>query len=295
VQFTDLTVPLCVSGGPAVRRVKAWSGTVMSHLRPRRWAQLERGEPGDHFSRTDRLMMAALVRRHQRDHDYGTFAAMHRWFWSGEQATRFHDQADVRFEDYWRRYHDAIVEPVQKLIDGHPHRFGTVCEIGTGSGRVLKDLQARLRGARRYIGLDLCVDQIRSNRARFANAADPRFVADDALEWIPREAQPGWLYFTNDGVLEYFAPDALRALLTDIAQQQGPAGFALIEPLVDDYDLENERESRTYGLELSFSHPYPRLFRECGWTIRWQQDARLPHGRYLMLVAETGSPADPRG
>jgi len=262
-------------------------GRGLGLLRPRRLGQLERGEVGAALSRGDRWLLAALVARHERAGTLGQLGALHDWLWSSTQALRFHEQAQARFDSWWRARHSAILEPLQQALQAQPGRYDTLCEIGCGSGLVLQDLADRLPQLRQLIGLDLNATQIARNRVHYAGEPRLRFDSGDAAAWLRRHAEPGWILFSNAGVLEYFAPDKLAALLAELAATRRPLAIASVEPLADDYDLQHETASRIYGPERSWSHPYPRLYREAGLEILWQREQRVGGLRWLLLFAGT--------
>ena len=76
---------------------------------------------------------------------------------------------------------------------------GGLCEIGCGSGLVLRHLSTVLGELREFVGIDLSEAQCRLNRVRFA-ATRLRFESADAIEWIRANVLPGRVYFTNGGV-----------------------------------------------------------------------------------------------
>jgi len=286
--------PLCWDESPLERRVKAAVGTVLSRLLPARVARLQLGESPISLDGTDRLMVAALVERYMRQREFDALGVMHRWSWRGLTAPMFNRGASARYVERWLPHHSRIYAPIQTLLDLPPTRFHTCCEIGSGSGMVLADLRRRLHGPREFIGLDLNVDQVKAAARRYARIERLDFVAGDATEWIPQNAGPGWMYLSHDGVLGFFTPRMLLNLLGHIADLGHPSAFALVEPLPQDFDLLNTRDSQVWGADATFVHPYPRLFRSAGWRVRWHREFRLPHGRYLMLLAETRQGGRPR-
>lgn len=59
---------------------------------------------------------------------------------------------------------------------------------------------------------------------------------------------------------------------------------ALVEPLYDDFDLENETSSRASGTENSFTHHYPLLLQESGFEIEFQKEPEMEF-RWMMMIA----------
>lgn len=288
MDIVDVQFPLARARPGLRQSLKCLLGRALMPLFPLRLQQLQRGDVGERLGRVDRLLLAALVARHEKAGSLDQLGALHDWLWASEQATRFHDQAQARFDDWWLQHHSAILEPLTREISDHPGTWTTLCEIGCGSGLVLADLARRLPTLQQFVGLDLSAAQI--SRSRQAHAANPRlrFEAGDGAAWLRGHAAPGWLLFSNAGVLEYFAPDKLLGLLRDLAQTRPPLAIASIEPIADDYDLQRETASRIYGPERSWSHNYPRLYREAGFELLWQRELRVGGLRWLLLFARAG-------
>jgi SAM-dependent methyltransferase len=230
------------------------------------------------------MMIAALARRHERAGTLGQLSALHRWMWAGDEAVKFHQQAQGRFVTWWLASHCAIVEPLRQAIAARAGQITTLCEIGCGSGLVLEDLSRRLPEIDRFIGLDLSPTQTQRNRARFSDAR-LQFEAGDATSWIPGQAKTGWAFLTNAGVLEYLSETQLASLLAGIAERLRPAVFALLEPIPKDYDLCREIQSRPHSFEKSLGHNYPHWLKANGWTISHQSELQSTGDRFLMVVA----------
>jgi SAM-dependent methyltransferase len=281
----DVQFPLAVSGQPSLKSaLKVRAGLLLASLMSQRATRLSQGQGAPDLSLADRLIIAGLVRRHERQGTLEQLNGLHDWLWSSRQAVAFHEQAQARFQSWWLDTHSAIVQPLRDEIQANPGCYSTLCEIGCGSGLVLADLAQRLPQLERLIGLDLSPEQIERNRARFADMPKLTFESGDAAVWMRDHAQPGTIYFSNAGVLEYFPEAKLRAMLRQIAALQ-PAAFAIVEPIDCQHDLERQFQSRNYGAERSWSHHYPHLFRDSGYTIRWQREIGFAGLRWLMLVA----------
>jgi SAM-dependent methyltransferase len=229
----------------------------------------------------ERLVLAALLARHSR-RDPQDVARAHRAYWTSEEVVAHHVTLAERFSSAFLGKHFPMVEALETLLDGG--RYHTLCEIGCGSGLVLDYFAKRWPALRALIGLDLSNEQTALNKRSYADAR-LRFVAADASAWIPEEAEAGTVFVTYDGVLQYFTEAALDSLLRALAGR-GPIGFAIIEPIASDYDLDNEERSRLFGGEMSFSHNYPLMFARAGFRTRWRRE--LPEGRYLMMIATLG-------
>lgn len=292
VAIRDVQYPLTQSPSRVRQGMRVLAGWLLGVAMPARRQRLLRGEPGrDRLGIADRLIIAALVWQHRRSGTLGALSGLHRWLWQSEQAERVHAQADARFRAWWLGRHSAIVEPLQAALDDFAVAglsVTTLCEIGCGTGRVLADLAMRLPGPPRLLGLDLSPGQVEVNRQTYANQPRLQFEVADATVWLPAHAGPRWVYLVNGGVLEYFSEAMLEALLRGIAERHGPAIFALVEPIADDYDLDRETASRPYNSELSFGHNYLHWLQRCGWQIRHHSRQDVGGVRWLLAVAETG-------
>lgn len=218
-------------------------------------------------------------------------------YW-GEYASKFHDDWDDRFEriflgrdlevvallDAWIAERADAGEPAEHLY-----------EIGCGGGRLLAFLAERYPALFEFTGIDLGSTRIEINRATYP---DPRlqFHATEAVSWIPEHAKPGGIFLTNGGVFEYFLEEELRHLFRWIATQREPSAILLIETIGTDHDIATERQSLVYGREMAFSHNYPHLLGEAGFTIRHcservgsEEDGG---GRWIRIFATTASLED---
>jgi SAM-dependent methyltransferase len=281
----DVQFPMAAAAQPGFKgRLKQQIGGLLATLMTQRAARLAQGQVAGDLSLTDRLVIAALVRRHERQGTLDQLNGLHDWLWSSRQALAFHEQAQARFQSWWLDTHSAIVAPLLDEIAAAPGRYRRLCEIGCGSGLVLNDLAQRLPQMEQLIGLDLSAEQIARNRERYASVSRMSFDSGDAAAWLQTNAQPGWIYFSNAGVLEYFPEARLRGLLRQTANR-APAMFAIVEPVDHGHDLEQQLASKNYGAERSWSHNYPHLFRDCGYTLRWQREIEFGGMRWMMLIA----------
>ena len=284
MNISDVQFPLTLPRSPVRRWLKTCIGAVLCQLMPSRVRDLYAGKVGTRLNTIDRVLIAALVSRHEREGTLDKLAGLQRWLWEGQQAVDFHAQAESRFQSWWLDGASRIVQPIQMQLQIQAGRIHTLCEIGCGSGLVLDDLRQKLPEISNFVGLDLSAAQTERNRVRFS-APSIRFEAGDASAWIPANAAAGWLYFTNAGVLEYFSESQLKALFSAIVNQKQPAMFALVEPIAHDYDLKAEHRSRPFSSERTFSHHYIHLLTLCGWTVQWNSELRVETSRHLMVVA----------
>ena len=233
----------------------------------------------------DRLMREAIAHHALSQPDQSQLSQLHQDYWRGEQGTLYHEQHRDKFEFVWGHF-SFVLDDLKNLLAQNP-QFKTLCEIGTGSGQLLDHLAHELPELDAFIGIDLSPDTIEANRRKYTH---PKltFLADDAKAWIEQNAGPNWVYVTFRGVLEYFTEADLSALLTHIVQQRQPAIFICVEPVDRDHDLETALESRLYGEEFSFSHNYPHLFRQSGFTVLHTSHQTLYYHKEHLTLAAVG-------
>jgi trans-aconitate methyltransferase len=275
--------PLTLSPHRGVLRLKRALGALLCVLRPDAAAALRRGEGLWDLSLPQRAMLSALAHEAEQRGDLEPF--VHRQlqqFWSSDGAADFHDDHQRHFEDHFLGEGLASLLAVERRIaDG---RFGTVCEIGCGHGRVIHYLSRRLTGARQFIGIDLSAEQVRRNAQRFP-ADNLRWIAGDAARWITSNGAPGWVFLTHNGVLEYFCRDDLQRLFGAISRRMRPAVISLHEPLALHHDLCRDLASRSFGQERSFSHNYLNLLSQAGFEIEHRSEHLTVSQRHVRIVA----------
>ncbi len=260
------------------------TGRALIAAFPAQASRLKAGHVPAAPSRWDRLLLAGLVDTHLRLGKIEELSALHDWVWEGDLAVDFHARAESRFADVFLAHHSAIVPALQDAITATGGDYTTLCEIGCGSGLVLDHLSRELAGDRHCIGLDMSARQVALNQRRFA-AQPLEFAAGEGIAWVLRNGQRKSIFVTYGGVLEYFPAKRLQALLGWIATALAPALVAIVEPLADGHDADADPESRPFGAENTFSHPYPRAFAQAGLEILWRRELRLQGQRWLLLVA----------
>jgi SAM-dependent methyltransferase len=268
-------------------------GSALLSLMPRRAAALKAGQLPDDPDFVDDMLIAALVRDHERRGRLHELTALHDWFWAkGQVAVEFHRFAESRFEHWFLGHHVAIVAALRAALASDDGRYAALCEIGCGSGLVLQHLAREFPAIPRVVGLDLCADQVTLNRSRYAGER-MEFEAGDGLGWIAEHASPGWVYFVCGGVLEFFGRDKVLALYGLLASRLAPAMLAMVEPLADDHDLGSEPQSKVYGAENTFSHNHVELLRVAGFDVLSRAEQHVDGQRWLLLVARAPAAARP--
>lgn len=272
-------------------------GSALLALMPGRAAALKAGRLPECPDLVDHVLIAGLVHDHQRRGRLDELTALHDWYWAnGHAAVRFHEFAETRFERWFLGHHVAIVPALRAALEASDVRHGALCEIGCGCGRALQHLAREFESIPRIVGLDLCTEQVERNRARYAGER-MQFEAGDAPAWIERHAAPGWVYFVNGGVLEFFSREKVLGLFQLLGSRLAPSILAMVEPLCDDHDLEREAQSKAYGAENTFSHNHLALLSRAGFDVLSRAEQRVDGQRWLLVVARsTGAArATPRG
>jgi hypothetical protein len=279
-----ITFPLGISSSRWQRRATLAAGYTAAALLPSRVAAIRNGQAGEHLSAVDRLIVSALVHRAQKRHEpLDQLAYLHRRVWESDTVTAYHAAVEERFTTWFLPHQAVVIDALERDLAVQPGRFTTLCEIGSGSGLTLDHLSRRLAatGIEHFLGLDLSVAQVEQNAQRFPAC---RFIAGDATQWIPAHGGSGWVYFCCGGVLEYFPQAVLLALLRHTAGQS-PVRWVIVEPIDAAHDLARQPASQTFGFENTWSHNYPQLLREAGFTVLYDHDLRFHGMRWQLAMA----------
>ena len=270
---------------PESKRKKLELGRKMTSLFRRRAQKLKDGKTSIYLGAFDRLLRNGLYAKAYEERDFKTQRDMFAQYWAQEA-----DEVSYNWED---RFKTDFLGGNVKLIDELENLMATrsykrLYEIGCGHGHLLEYLHNRFPDLPALVGIDISHEQIEKNKETYKQ---PRicFQAADAGRWLKEHAEPGSIYLTNGGVLEYFLESELQELFAFLATSRAPLVIGLIECVGKDHDLEEERFTHLYGRELSFSHNYPHLLREAGLDIVHQSEymGTREHGsgRWLRILA----------
>ncbi|HUH29222.1 class I SAM-dependent methyltransferase [Gelidibacter sp.] len=215
---------------------------------------------------SERLMRAALLKKLDKTQDYDTIAEQNRNFWINNSATVLFSELEDTFNTDFLPHCTFIFELLKKELSNHPEEFHTIVEIGTGNGDVLNYLSTEFPEIKSFIGIDLSMDQIEINKDRFSDNKKLEFIDSDALDWVKEYGQGNTVFVTSRGVLEYFIESRLQELFYEI-NSLGKTIFIAIEPNGADHNFDTNPSSQLYGHEPSFSHNYPRLFKNAGFVL----------------------------
>lgn len=243
-------------------------GNALVFLRPKRAKQLS--EEGmtlilNKMSITDRLMRAAILRKLEQESDYKTLETLHQNYWENK-GDAFFSATESRFENDFLPNWSFVFDLLKEELANQNIQFKTLVEIGTGNGSVLNYLCSELAMVDHFVGLDLSAEQIKKNNEKYKSNARLEFVASDGFEWVKKHGQGHTIFVTSGGVLEYFTENRLTEFLHTV-NSLGKVMFIAIEPKGIDHDFGANPNTEVYGSERSFSHNYPKLFKDAGFNL----------------------------
>lgn len=255
-----------------IRKLALILGNILVTLRPNKAKELSENritlvhKNKKHLSIQERLMRYALVKKLDKIQDYDAIAEQNRKFWEDDSAVELFTETEDTFETDFLPHCTFIFDQLKEELSNQCEEFDTIVEIGTGNGDVLEYLSKEFPQVSRLIGIDLSQHQIDLNSERFKENLKLEFVAADAFDWVIEHGQSNAIYVSSRGVLEYFLEERLQDLLTKI-NQLGNIFFVAIEPNGADHNFEIHPSTQLYGNEPSFSHNYPQLFKNAGFTL----------------------------
>ena len=256
-------------------------GNALVVLRPRKARQLSENRIAlihrnkNNLTLSERLMRAALMNKLDKIQDFNIIAEQNRDFWIHNKATELFSELEDTFKTDFLPHCTFIFDLLKKELSNQPEKFDTLVEIGTGNGDVLNYLSSKFPEIDRFIGIDLSQEQISLNGDRYGVNKKLEFVAADALDWVKEHGQGNTIFVTSRGVLEYFLEPRLQELFNDI-HSLGKTIFIAIEPNGADHNFEINPNSQLYGHEPSFSHNYPKLFKNAGFDV-WHFSQKIWH------------------
>lgn len=256
-------------------------GNALLVLRPEKARQLSENRIAlihrnkNNLTISERLMRAALMKKLDKIQDYNMIAEQNRNFWIHNKAADLFSELEDTFKTDFLPHCTFIFELLKKELSNQTEKFDTIVEIGTGNGDVLNYLSSEFPEIDRLIGIDLSQEQINLNIHKYGSNKKLEFVAADALDWVKEHGQGNTIFVTSRGVLEYFLEPQLQELFNDI-NGLGKTIFIAIEPNGADHNFETNPSSQLYGHEPSFSHNYPKLFKNAGFNI-WHFSQKVWH------------------
>ena len=247
-------------------------GNLLVFLRPKKANQLAENRitlihmNKNNMSIAEILMRGALVKKLDTIEDFETISKLNRNFWKDKAATELFSETEDGFKTDFLPNCTFIFDKLKYELSIQSEKFNTLVEIGTGNGDVLNYLSSEFPEINRFVGIDLSRNQVEINKKRFDKNKKLEFVTADAYEWVKQHGHSNTIFVSSRGVLEYFLEERLQDFLIEI-RKLGKIMFVAIEPNGGDHNFEENPNSQLYGNEPSFSHNYPKLFKNAGFSI----------------------------
>jgi hypothetical protein len=282
---------------PADRRLKAIAGSILTRLRPGLSAAVDEKPFDPGWSAAGKLIRNAHLADAVQRGDHGKLRRYFTDYWSSATSVEFYEGFAHRFEDLFLRHHALIADRIAEALPALGDVPVRLVEVGSGDGRVLEWFAEKLPGLASLHGVDLNDREIRKCRERHRDSPRLSFHTGDLLDWLRAHPAPGTVLVTNGGVFEYLLEEELRGLFTELRALCSPCLIAVTESVGDDHDFDRETSSIPYGHEFAFSHNYPAILREAGFTLTWQRDRPTRPGeenhpvRWHQLVATAVKPS----
>ena len=251
-------------------KIKAIIGNALLVLFPEKAKKLsEKGVTLNfRLNKVERLMKDAILNKTEKSANYEGLAELHKNNWVN-QGKHFFEITDARFQKDFLTNASFIFDILKEKLSGREHEFDALIEIGTGSGSVLNYLNDKFPEIKKLIGIDLSEEQVSINNKKFQDNSRMEFVASDGIDWVMKYAKNNTIFVTYGGVLEYFTERRLADFLSYLRVLEKII-FVAIEPVGIDHDFDVNPNTQLYGIERSFSHNYPKLFKDAGFNL-WHE------------------------
>jgi len=276
---------------PCGRRFRAALGNVLRRLRPRLSEAVDAAPFDPSWGAAGRLIRNAHLAEAVGCGDHEKLRRYFTHYWASGTSVEFFEGFAHRFEDLFLRHHAVIATHLAGLLPKLGDGPVRLVEVGSGDGRVLEWLSQALPGIATFHGIDLNEREVEKCRDRHRGSPRLHFHVGDLLAWLRAHPAPRTILVTNGGVFEYLLENELRALFAELRESCSPCLVAVTESIADDHDLVRETSSLPYGHEFAFSHNYPAILRDAGYTIEWQRNRPTQPGeenhpvRWYQLLA----------
>ena len=271
--------------GKIKNKVKIGIGRLTQIFLPWVAAEIDTNRNPERATTLKKLVVYSRTHRAKSQGNTGQLEQALSDFWKGNTGDRFHSAfIDERFKLFLKLHANIIDDLAQETTESET-TFSRLVEVGCGDGQVLNYCANRLLDIPGFVGLD--INHAAIERAKLTNGSNPNnlaFINGDALAWLDEHPQQGTIILTNGGVLEYFSQPSVVRLFETLAKSL-PAAFVLVEPLMPEHDLATDNSSIVFGRENSFSHNYPNLLENAGFSIRSQSDFVHGSTRWIMILA----------
>ena len=238
------------------------------------------------------LVRKEIVRRYHALPDREKRRVNREKFWGAKPALNWHEVKRELYSDPEKfgtdflRFRAPLVAQIRELVKACP-QIDTLCHVGTGHGILLEHLSTQVPGIRRFVGIDICAEQIRLTRERY-RGTPLEFHHIEALDWLKGQAGKG-IVLVAVGTLQYFTPEELRELLQAVKETARPGALAISETV--SIRLMSATRSTPRG-DINYSHPYSELFRQERYHLFQHKiipvDGAVPHHNQVILTASTG-------
>ena len=263
--------------------VKEFAGRLVARIAKFRTNELFESPVCHPVSIQDKLIMAYLKRKAINQNQSEFLEKLHANFWQGEGGNVFSSNCDHRFEDLFLAKQQVDFERLRSLCDSRSPIH--IVEFGCNSGLLLQYMTTELGGIATATGIELNAEQVKKNQESPKFDTRINFVNTDGRKWLLNNGNPNTLFVSNGGVLEYFARVRLNEMLTHISSQLTPAIFFAVEPVADDHDWSQVKDSIPFGEELSFSHNYTDLFESNGFEVVHQRGVKFDSWKMMATIA----------
>lgn len=158
--------------------------------------------------------------------------------------------------------HAALIPLLSVVLTRRSGEFLTLCEIGCGSGRLLRDCTERLPQIASYVGLHDSRTQTQLNPT--LNRDFPiRFESMSLLDWLATQAAPGSVFLTDADELRSFDATLLGAIWRAWRKSLRPALLAIAIPVPADTaagselpllaDIRRHARAVRYAIEMTLA------------------------------------------
>lgn len=220
---------------------------------------------GSDLTLKERLMRRAMLKKTEKNGNHDTLAEFHHNYWTNK-GHDFFAANKAKQEHLFLPDCTFIFDILEEQLAKESHTFKTLVEIGTGDGNVLKYLAGRFPQIERFVGIDLSPVQTKINTDTYKKNPKLEFVAADGFDWVKKHGEDHMIFVTFMGVLEYFTEDRLQDFFNEL-NELGKTMVIAIEPNGIEHDFAVNPNSQTYGSERSFSHNYPKLFKNSSFEL----------------------------
>ncbi len=271
------------------QQIKRTLGKLLVTLMPSRAELVRQNEFSmsvGHRNPLNSLIRAGLAERLVDGDKLDELSANHRHFWATDQGTEYHVHARRHVTESYQQYFSYVSEILGGLLIANPE-ITTLVEVGCGGGSLLNLLAQQFPQIERFIGIDLSPAIIAEN-ARMFDDARLEWVVANGKTWVEQTGGANTIYLSYRGVYEYFTQADLNEMFAKIASEKRPAISISIEPIGLQHDLDTTSDSLLYGTEYTFSHNYPHLYGQNGYTIHSVKRNEYDTHAICAVVASVG-------